>query len=107
MLTLPVCSAINGILAMESFKAQFSTGYIDEDTGTLSISPSQISLIVATLSLGTVLGALLAAPVGDHWGRRRSLIGAIGVFCFGAIFQVCAVNIPILLVGRYEANIMK
>jgi len=92
-------STINGILAMKSFKDDFNSGYLDDD-GKLSMSPREVSLIVAMLSAGTVLGALLAAPAGDRWGRRHSLIGAIGVFCIGAILQVCAENVATLTAGR-------
>lgn len=90
---------INGILAMPSFKDQFSTGYKGSD-GHPSITPSQTAIVVAILSLGTVVGALLAAPLGDYFGRRKSLIGAVTIFNFGVIFQVCADAIPMLLVGR-------
>jgi MFS family permease len=84
---------------MQSFKEQFATE-VDSD-GQPLIEPKQSSPIVAILSAGTILGALLAAPIGDHFGRRRSLIASVGVFCFGVIFQVLAHNIPLLLVGRY------
>lgn len=84
---------------MDSFKDTFSTGYKDAD-GHSGISPSQCAIIVAILSAGTVLGALLAAPMGDYVGRRLSLIAAVTVFNFGVIFQVCAQAIPMLLVGR-------
>ncbi|KAK3335990.1 general substrate transporter [Cercophora scortea] len=57
------------------------------------------------LSAGTAVGALLAAPVGDLYGRRRSLIGAVMVFCVGAIFQVCATNIAMLVAGRTVAGV--
>lgn len=92
-------STINGILAMSAFKEQFSTGY--QHNGHPSISPSQTAIIVAILSAGTVVGALIAAPVGDYWGRRKSLIGAVTAFNFGVIFQVCAQAIPMLVAGRY------
>lgn len=85
---------------MTSFKDHFSTGFKD-DNGQLGISPSQVSLIVAMLSAGTAVGALLSAPVGDFYGRRLSLIGGIVIFCIGAIFQVTAYNIPLLVVGRW------
>lgn len=84
---------------MNSFKAQFNTGYRD-DSGDLELSPAQTSIIVAILSAGTVAGALFAAPVGDWIGRRISIIGSVCVFCFGVIFQVCADAIPMLLAGR-------
>ncbi|KAK3945442.1 general substrate transporter [Diplogelasinospora grovesii] len=89
---------------MESFKQQFSTGFKESD-GRPGIYPSEVALIVAMLSAGTVVGALLAAPVGDRWGRRLSLIGAVGVFCIGVIFQVCATDIPVLVVGRTLAGV--
>ena len=93
------CSAINGILAMDTFKHDFSTGSVDE-LGKPSMTPSQVSLIVAMLSAGTAVGALLSAPIGDRWGRRLSLIFAIGVFCMGAVLQLCATNVALLVVGR-------
>lgn len=94
---------INGILAMSAFKDQFSTGYTRN--GHPSISPTQTAIIVAILSAGTVVGALLAAPVGDYWGRRKSLIGAVTAFNFGVIFQVCAHAIPMLVAGRFFAGV--
>ncbi|KAK7716916.1 glucose transporter [Diaporthe eres] len=94
---------INGILAMSAFKEQFSTGYTRN--GHPSISPTQTAIIVAILSAGTVVGALLAAPVGDYWGRRKSLIGAVTAFNFGVIFQVCAHAIPMLVAGRFFAGV--
>jgi MFS family permease len=84
---------------MNTFKHDFWTGFIDSK-GRRGMSPSQVSLIVAMLSAGTVLGALLGAPLGDLWGRRLSLIAAIGVFCLGAILQVCATEVVLLVVGR-------
>ncbi|KAI1384112.1 hexose transporter [Hypoxylon trugodes] len=95
---------INGILAMNSFKAQFNTGYRDHD-GSVDLAPSQISIIVAILSAGTVAGSFFAAPLGDWLGRRISIIASICVFCFGVIFQVCADAIPMLLAGRFFAGV--
>lgn len=99
LLTWLMSSTINGILAMSAFKEQFSTGYTRN--GHPSISPTETAIIVAILSAGTVVGALIAAPVGDFWGRRKSLIGAVTAFNFGVVFQVCAQAIPMLVAGRY------
>jgi len=96
--------AINGILAMAAFREDFTTGYIERD-GLPGISPNQVSMVVAMLSAGTVLGALLSAPLGDRYGRRRSLIGAVLVFCVGGILQVCATDIPMLVAGRGVAGV--
>ncbi|KAF5622952.1 RCO3 glucose transporter [Fusarium sp. NRRL 52700] len=98
--------AINGILAMTEFKEQFGkhTNCHDEK-GAIDICTKDSSIIVAILSAGTALGALLAAPTGDSLGRRKTLLVAVGIFCLGAIFQVCANNIDLLLVGRFFAGI--
>ena len=86
---------------MKAFITQFNNGFHDPNhNDMLAISPSQVAIIVAILSLGTAVGALLAAPAADRIGRRLSLLVAVGVFCFGVIFQVCADAVPMLLAGR-------
>jgi SP family sugar:H+ symporter-like MFS transporter len=87
---------------MNAFKRQFGTNCSDED-GNLCTSDS--SLIVAILSAGTAVGALLSAPAGDSLGRRLTLMIFVGIFCIGSIFQVCAQDIPLLLVGRALAGV--
>jgi len=88
---------------MRAFREQFSTGYIDTTDNELSISPSQSAQIVSILSAGTFFGALLAAPMGDQLGRRISLIIAVGIFCIGVALQTAAMQIPMLIAGRYVA----
>jgi len=90
---------INGILAMDTFKDDFATS-VDKDSHKPVILPHQSSMIVAILSIGTIVGSLLSAPAADSIGRRLSLIVSVCVFCFGVIFQVVADAIPMLLVGR-------
>jgi SP family sugar:H+ symporter-like MFS transporter len=97
-------SAINGILAMPEFKEQFGGQCIDEK-GQPAICTKDSSIIVAILSAGTALGALLSAPAGDSIGRRKTLMLAVGIFCIGSIFQVCAQDIPMMLVGRALAGV--
>ncbi|KAM3501940.1 hypothetical protein MY11210_009222 [Beauveria gryllotalpidicola] len=96
--------AINGILAMDEFKKQFATNCSDAGVNT-NLCPKDSSIIVAILSAGTVLGALIAAPFGDFLGRRKSLLLGVALFCIGAICQVCAEDIPLLLVGRFLAGV--
>lgn len=93
--------SISGILAMSAFEEQFSTGYRTTDTNQLTISPAQSSEIVSILSAGTFFGALLAAPLGDYLGRRISLILAVGIFALGVALQTAAMQIPLLVGGRY------
>ncbi len=85
---------------MPAFRNQFSTGYKDEDQKP-DLLPSQSSLIVAILSLGTIVGSLLSAPAADAIGRRKSLLLAIGAFSIGVVFQILSADVPMLLAGRY------
>ena len=62
-----------------------------------------LSQIVAILSAGTFFGALLAAPMGDRIGRRISLIISVAIFCIGVALQTAAMQIPMLIAGRYIA----
>ena len=84
---------------MRAFKTQFGTNCTDTK-GQIDLCPEDSSIIVAILSAGTALGALLAAPAGDNIGRRRTLLVSVGIFCAGAICQVCAQATPLMLVGR-------
>ncbi|TGO30646.1 hypothetical protein BPAE_0004g01040 [Botrytis paeoniae] len=96
---------ISGVVAMHAFREQFSTGYLDPSDKELSISPSQSAQIVAILSAGTFFGALLAAPMGDQIGRRISLIISVGIFCIGVALQTAAMQIPMLIAGRFFAGL--
>ena len=91
---------ISGIIAMPWWLRQFSTGHLDKN-GRPSISPAESSEIVSILSAGTFFGALLAAPLADHAGRRKSLMMAVIVFSFGVAMQTAAMEIPLFVSGRY------
>lgn len=94
---------IGGILAMDYWRNQFSTGYRDS-TGHLDVTSSQSSEIVSILSAGTFFGALTAAPFGDFMGRRMALIVSTFVFIFGVILQTAATAIPLFVAGRFFAG---
>jgi len=69
------------------------------------ITSSQRSLIVSILSAGTFFGALLAAPVADHLGRKGGLILSCLVFSIGVALQTAATAIPLFVVGRLWAGV--
>lgn len=97
---------INGILGMDQFRHQFSTGYIDPIDGGPNINPTQSSEIVSILSAGTFFGALGAAPLADLWGRRPCLILAVAIFSLGVILQIVATDLSMLVGGRYGFLVM-
>lgn len=87
---------------MDEFKKQFARNCTNNSDSS-SLCPKDSSIIVGILSVGTAVGALISAPFGDWLGRRKSLLLAVALFCVGAICQVCAEDIPLLLVGRYAS----
>lgn len=94
---------ISGILAMDYWQNEFSTGYRNSQNH-LDVSPSQSSEIVSILSAGTFFGALAAAPLADFIGRRMGLIASTGVFTFGVILQTASTAIPMFVAGRFFAG---
>ncbi|VUC35203.1 unnamed protein product [Clonostachys rosea] len=96
--------AINGILAMRAFKDQFDT-HCDAKSKSLDICTNDTAILVAILSAGTAFGSLLAAPASVSFGRRITMLIAVGIFCAGAICQVCAQSMPLMLFGRVLAGV--
>jgi SP family sugar:H+ symporter-like MFS transporter len=64
------------------------------------------SLITATLSVGTFVGALAQAPVSDRWGRKVSMIIWAFFFLAGAVVQTAAsTHVEQLYAGRVLAGL--
>ncbi|PSN63955.1 general substrate transporter [Corynespora cassiicola Philippines] len=77
---------ISGFLNMPDFLQRFADQ--KSETGEISFSHSRSGTIVGLLSIGTLIGALIAAPIADKFGRRISIIIWNIIFCVGVIVQV-------------------
>ncbi|KAH7069526.1 monosaccharide transporter-like protein [Paraphoma chrysanthemicola] len=74
--------------------------------GSVAFDSTIISLVVSTMSLGTLVGALSGAYTADWWGRRRSLSFGVLIFIIGNVIQVTAMNSWVhLMVGRIVAGL--
>ncbi|KAF9454277.1 MFS monosaccharide transporter [Macrolepiota fuliginosa MF-IS2] len=93
---------ISGVKEMDQWLQMF--GSLGAD-GTHTITSSNESLIVSILSAGTFVGALLAAPVADHIGRKWGIMLATLVFCVGVAIQTASKGIPLFVVGRIFAGL--
>lgn len=78
---------ISGFLAMPDFLERFGQKHQD---GTFYFSNVRSGLIVAMLSIGTLIGALVAAPIADFVGRRLSLSWWTSIIAVGLIVQISA-----------------
>lgn len=77
---------ISGFTAMPSFLR----GFHDEGNtqATYAFSNTREGLIVGLLSIGTLVGALLAGPIADRVGRRISIVFWCIIFMVGVIAQI-------------------
>ncbi|KAI9370012.1 general substrate transporter [Aspergillus egyptiacus] len=76
---------ISGFLEMDNFKQRFGQPQPD---GTHVFNNVRSGLIVAMLSIGTLLGALAAGPLADYIGRKWSISFWCIILHAGLIIQI-------------------
>ncbi|GLB08509.1 hexose transporter hxt1 [Aspergillus tubingensis] len=76
---------ISGFLEMPNFLQRYGQQHAD---GTYYFSNARSGLIVALLSIGTLIGALIAAPIADRIGRKWSISGWSAMVCVGITIQI-------------------
>ncbi|KAI1810511.1 general substrate transporter [Poronia punctata] len=92
---------ISGFLEMPDFMRRF--GELGPDG--YYFSPVRSGLIVGLLSIGTLIGALIAAPVADRIGRRLSVSLWCIVTSVGFVIQIAAQTSYIqIVIGRLVAG---
>lgn len=74
--------------------------------GTIAWDSTIQSLVVSTMSLGTLVGALAGSYTADWWGRRKSLSFGVAIFIIGNIIQITAMYSWVhLMIGRIVAGL--
>ncbi|KZZ93741.1 hexose transporter [Moelleriella libera RCEF 2490] len=94
---------ISGFLEMPDFLNRFGMRQPD---GTPYFSAVRSGLIVSLLSIGTLIGALVAAPVADSLGRRPSVSIWCLVVSVGFVVQIAAEMAWYqIMIGRFIAGL--
>lgn len=68
-------------------------------------SESEKGGIVSSFTGGAILGALSVSYLADKLGRRKSVFVGAVISCLGCALQGGAVNIPMIIAGRFIAGI--
>ncbi|KAJ5407846.1 Low-affinity glucose transporter HXT1 [Penicillium cosmopolitanum] len=77
---------ISGFTSMTDFKERFAE--YNESSGEYVFSNVRNGLIVGLLSIGTMIGALVAAPIADRIGRKLSISFWAVINIVGIIVQI-------------------
>ena len=65
-----------------------------------NVSTLAIEIITSWVTLGALVGALVAGGLADRLGRRRAVLWAAFLFCIGAVIEAAAPGVTVLVVGR-------
>ncbi|KAJ2925986.1 hypothetical protein H1R20_g11093, partial [Candolleomyces eurysporus] len=96
---------ISNILLLDDFRQRFATCSDRSDPSTCHWTTTRSGLIVSVLSIGTLFGALLGAPIADTLGRRWAMVVECLVFCIGLIIQITSFTVwQQFAVGRAVAG---
>jgi MFS transporter, SP family, galactose:H+ symporter len=63
-----------------------------------------LEIVTSWVTLGALFGSLAGGYVADHFGRKRALLAAAGLFIIGALVEAFAPNVPVLVFGRLAAG---
>ncbi|KAI1424034.1 hexose transporter [Xylaria sp. FL1777] len=97
---------ISGFLEMPDFQRRFGELMPDGKGGfQYGFTSVRSGLIVGLLSIGTLVGALIAAPIADKIGRRLSVTLWCTVVSIGFIIQIASITAyQQVIVGRLVAG---
>ena len=65
-----------------------------------NVSTLAIEIITSWVTLGALVGALVAGGLADRFGRRHAVLWAAFLFCIGAGIEAAAPGVTVLVIGR-------
>ncbi len=104
-----ILGLICGITAIAGLLFGYDTGVISSAILFIRkdyvLTTTQESLIVAIVSLGAILGALIGGPLSDRVGRKKIVIASSILFILSSISLAWSPTIEWLIIGRLVVGI--
>jgi MFS family permease len=82
-------SSMSGLVSNQVY-----TGYFQINTAALS------GAVVAVMSAGSFVGAIIAGWLSDHLGRKETILISACCWVVGSILMCAAQNVAMLIIGR-------
>ncbi len=70
-----------------------------------ALNSQQVGVLVASLSIGAILGAALAGTCSDYWGRRKVLVFSAILFAVSSLACAIPRSVIELMAGRFLAGV--
>jgi len=95
---------VSGIAALAGLLFGFDTGIISGAILAIQkdfvISTEAKELIVSSVLLGAMVGALCSGRLTDRFGRRPVMLIISSLFIVGTVIACLAMNVPVIILGR-------
>lgn len=93
---------ISGFLEMEDFLYRFG----EPMDGAYGFTKVRSGTIVGLLSIGTLVGAIVGAPIADAFGRKMAVVFWNLIFCVGVVIQMTTLTTWYqVALGRWVAGL--
>lgn len=107
---LPLSAIIAALIAaLGGFLFGYNTSVISGALLFLSqeftLSPLSEGILVSTILLGALLGALVSGFAADRWGRKPTILLNGAIYALGILIVVTAESFSTLLLGRFISGI--
>ncbi len=96
---------LGGLWTIGSFATDLFLPAMPATADDLGASTQAVALSVTTFLIGLAFGQLLAGPLSDTYGRRRTLLAGLIVFTVSALVCVVAPSVQVLIAMRFVQGV--
>ena len=96
---------LGGLWTIGSFATDLYLPAMPATAEDLGASTQAVAFSVTTFLIGLAFGQLLAGPLSDTYGRRRTLLAGLVVFTASALVCVLAPSVEVLIAVRFVQGV--